>query len=265
MPKAERGTPKDIANRIKSKGLQKLKFYCQLCQKQCRDENGFKCHLASDSHLRQIGVFSQNSTKILDSFSTTFEGAFLETLKRRHGTKRVLANHVYQELIQDRHHVHMNSTCWTTLSDFVQYLGKAGRCVVDQTERGWYITYIDRDPALMQRQEAYQRRVDEEKKQEDRLAKQMEKQRVEAAKLLDRAGVDLHVTATSITTDNTRSTGEEGESTVEGEDSKPKFIMNLKSVSSHAQDNTQTITSSKFGVKRKRPTIFSDSDEEEED
>lgn len=33
-----------IANRIKAKGLQKLRWYCQLCAKQCRDENGFKCH-----------------------------------------------------------------------------------------------------------------------------------------------------------------------------------------------------------------------------
>jgi hypothetical protein len=35
-------TPKAIANRIKSKGLQKLRWYCQMCEKQCRDENGFK-------------------------------------------------------------------------------------------------------------------------------------------------------------------------------------------------------------------------------
>lgn len=31
-------TPKAIANRIKAKGLQKLRWYCQMCQKQCRDE-----------------------------------------------------------------------------------------------------------------------------------------------------------------------------------------------------------------------------------
>jgi len=31
-------TPKAIGNRIKSKGLQKLRWYCQMCQKQCRDE-----------------------------------------------------------------------------------------------------------------------------------------------------------------------------------------------------------------------------------
>ena len=38
MPKHEFMTPKAIANRIKSKGLQKLRWYCQMCQKQCRDE-----------------------------------------------------------------------------------------------------------------------------------------------------------------------------------------------------------------------------------
>lgn len=31
-------TPKAIGNRIKAKGLQKLRWYCQMCQKQCRDE-----------------------------------------------------------------------------------------------------------------------------------------------------------------------------------------------------------------------------------
>ena len=40
MGKAKAGflTPKAIANRIKAKGLQKLRWYCQMCQKQCRDE-----------------------------------------------------------------------------------------------------------------------------------------------------------------------------------------------------------------------------------
>ncbi len=53
--------PAQIANRIKAKGLQKLRWYCQMCGKQCRDENGFKCHLSSDSHQRQMMVFGQVS------------------------------------------------------------------------------------------------------------------------------------------------------------------------------------------------------------
>jgi DNA/RNA-binding protein KIN17 len=35
-------TPKAIAKRLKAKGLQRLRWYCQMCEKQCRDENGFK-------------------------------------------------------------------------------------------------------------------------------------------------------------------------------------------------------------------------------
>ncbi|GAU30718.1 hypothetical protein TSUD_39420 [Trifolium subterraneum] len=58
-------SPKAIANRIKAKGLQKLRWYCQMCQKQCRDENGFKCHCMSEGHQRQMQIFGQNPTRII--------------------------------------------------------------------------------------------------------------------------------------------------------------------------------------------------------
>lgn len=58
-----------ISNRIKSKGLQKLRWYCQMCGKQCRDENGFKCHLDSDSHKRQMMVFGEAPDRVIDGFS----------------------------------------------------------------------------------------------------------------------------------------------------------------------------------------------------
>ena len=49
--KAEAGTGLlVIANRAKAKGLQKLKFYCQICEKQCRDANGLECHCTSEAH-----------------------------------------------------------------------------------------------------------------------------------------------------------------------------------------------------------------------
>ena len=51
---------------------------------------------------------------------------------------------VYQEYISDRDHIHMNATQWETLTDFVKYLGKEGVCTVDETEKGWYVTYIER-------------------------------------------------------------------------------------------------------------------------
>jgi DNA/RNA-binding protein KIN17 len=108
------------------------------------------------------------------------------------------ANNVYQEVIQDKHHIHMNATKWTTLSDFVQYLGKTSKCIVEETERGWYVTYIERDPTILAQQENYERRVESEKREEEKFAKRMEQQRKEAAKLMDRAGIGLNVEASKL-------------------------------------------------------------------
>lgn len=99
MGKAEVGTPKWIANKIKSKGLQKLRWYCQMCQKQCRDENGFKCHTMSESHQRQLLIFADQPNQFLNDFSKEFEDGYMNLLKRCHGTKRVFANAV-SNLIQ---------------------------------------------------------------------------------------------------------------------------------------------------------------------
>lgn len=138
MGKHEVGTPKYIANKIKAKGLQKLRWYCQMCQKQCRDENGFKCHTMSESHHRQLLLFAENAHRYMDQFSREFSEGYLNLLKRQFGTRRVPANRVYQEYISDRGHIHMNATQWLTLTAFVKWLGRTGQCVVDETEKGLY-------------------------------------------------------------------------------------------------------------------------------
>merc|ERR1719483_1449508 len=97
---AEKGTPKYIANKIKSKGLQKLRWFCQMCEKQCRDENGFKCHTSSEAHQRQLLLFAETPESFLDAYSGEFEKTFISLLSRCHGTKRTFANAVYQEYIK---------------------------------------------------------------------------------------------------------------------------------------------------------------------
>ncbi|KAI0978074.1 hypothetical protein GJ496_004814 [Pomphorhynchus laevis] len=139
-------TPKAISNRIKAKGLQKLRWYCQMCQKQCRDENGFKCHTMSESHQRQLLLVAENPGKFIHEFSQEFHASYMDFLRRVYGGRRVEANAVYQEYIKDRNHVHMNGTRWTTLSGYVQWLGHEGICIVDQTEKGWFVQAIDKDP-----------------------------------------------------------------------------------------------------------------------
>jgi len=175
MPKHEFLTPKAIAKRIKAKGLQKLRWFCQMCSKQCRDENGFKCHCESESHQRQMSVFSQNPHKFVDSFSKEFENSFMDILRRRFGTRRVHANLVYQEFISDRTHTHMNSTQWVSLTEFIKYLGRSGKCEVDETEKGWFMAYIERDPAVIAKQEALAKKERMDKGDEYRQLKYFEK------------------------------------------------------------------------------------------
>lgn len=174
--KAEKGTPKYIANKIKAKGLQKLRWYCQMCEKQCRDENGFKCHTMSESHQRQLLLFADNASKYLDQFSKDFADGYLEQLSRQFGTKRVNANKVYQEYISHRDHIHMNSTQWETLTEFVKWLGREGKCVVDETEKGWFVAFIDKNPEAIAALEAKSKKEKMDKDDQERMLDFIQKQ-----------------------------------------------------------------------------------------
>lgn len=148
-----------------------------MCEKQCRDENGFKCHVKSESHQRQMLIVASNPHKFTSGYSQMFENDFMAILRQRHTTKRIRANVVYNEYIANKTHVHMNATRWTTLSGFVQYLGKTGKCVVDETEKGWFIQYIDRDPQKIARKKELEmmekHRVDHEARARQFIAKQV--------------------------------------------------------------------------------------------
>lgn len=155
---------------------------------QCRDENGFKCHTSSESHLRQMRIFAENSGSFLDQFSSEFEKGFMRILSHRHGTKRVPANIVYQEYIADKQHTHMNATTWTTLTGFCMYLGKTGKAIVDETEKGWFIQFVDRDPKMLARQEAAANRQKAEIDEEERRNRVIQAQIEEAEKRIAESG-----------------------------------------------------------------------------
>jgi len=184
MPRAEAGTPKFIANKMKSKGLQRLRWYCQVCEKQCRDENGFKCHAASEAHLRQMLVVGEHAGKHISDFSSQFQSEFVALLSRRFGTKRVKVNQVYQEFIQDKHHLHMNSTRWVTLTEFAKHLGRTGVARVDETEKGWFIAWIDSSPKALAKAEASMKKeratTSDEQRERLLIAEQIERAAAEA-------------------------------------------------------------------------------------
>jgi len=94
---------------------------------------------------------------------------------------------IYREYISDRNHFHMNSTIWETLTDFVMYLGRTGKCEVDETEKGWFVTYIDRDPETLRRLEARAKRERSELDSEEKHQRDLERQ-VKIARSLEGGG-----------------------------------------------------------------------------
>lgn len=152
-----------------------------MCEKQCRDENGFKCHLTSESHRRQMDIFGQNPSRVIEGYSQEFESMFLEHLRRTHPFSRVSANVVYNEFIADRNHIHMNATKWVTLTAFVKYLGREGKCKVEDTEKGWFITLIHKDPEAEMEEKRRKRKENAEKEEEERHARMLAAQ-IEKAK-----------------------------------------------------------------------------------
>ena len=182
MPKQEVGSTKWLGNKMKAKGLQKLRWYCQMCQKQCRDENGFKCHRMSDGHQRQMQLFVQDPNRFMDEFSQEFEKGFMQLMGHTYRSQRVLANTVYCDFISNRHHTHMNSTIWVTLSNFVQYLGRTNQCTIDKTPKGWYIQYVDNTPEARMREAAKQALEEGEVSSERRHAVQLERAIAECKK-----------------------------------------------------------------------------------
>ena len=43
----------------------------------------------------------------------------------------------------------MNATRWVTLTEFVKHLGRTGVARVDETEKGWFIAWIDNSPKAL--------------------------------------------------------------------------------------------------------------------
>ena len=186
MPRAEAGSTKAISNQLKSKGLQRLRWYCQVCEKQCRDDNGFKCHVASESHVRNMMVVGQNSKKFISDYSMGFQRDFVQLLRTGHGEKKINANHFYNEYISNKEHVHLNATRWNSLTEFVKHLGREGIIRVHEDEKAQetnqkgaaalMISWIDNSPEAMRRQNAIKKREQQDKSDEYREHKQIEAQ-----------------------------------------------------------------------------------------
>jgi DNA/RNA-binding protein KIN17 len=77
----------------------------------------------------------------------------------------------------------MNATRWVTLTEFCKYLGREGIAHVDETEKGWFIAWIDNSPKALAKQAAAQKKermdMDDEEKERKLIEEQI--QRAKAA------------------------------------------------------------------------------------
>lgn len=176
MPKAEVGSTKYLNNKLKSKGLQRLRWYCQICEKQCRDENGFKCHTQAESHVRNALLVGEDPRKHISDFSNQFQRDFLQLLRTSHVEKAVQINRFYQNYIANKEHIHMNATRWPSLTEFAKHLGREGLCRVEDTDKGLQIAWIDNSPEALRRQDAIRKKERQDKGDEEREQKMIREQ-----------------------------------------------------------------------------------------
>ncbi|KAL1842049.1 hypothetical protein VTJ49DRAFT_6119 [Mycothermus thermophilus] len=192
MGKAEPGSIKALSKKMKQKGLTRLRWYCQICEKACRDENAFKMHCQAESHLRKALEAGENFKSVQDEYSRQFLQEFVRQLKTSHGEKSIHANKFYQEIIARRDHVHLNATRWHSLTDFVKHLGREGIVRVEEKEDGLFIAWIDDSPEAMRRREAARRKEMQDKGDEEREQMMLREQIRRAQRDAEARGVTLN-------------------------------------------------------------------------
>jgi DNA/RNA-binding protein KIN17 len=127
-------------------------------------------------------LFAENAEHYISAHSNEFHTEFLALLQRKKAN-RADANQLYQEHILDPEHMHLNATRWTTLSDYVMWLGKEGHARVEEGENGFLVSYIDRS-SVVEKQEQQKKRAAIERSEEER-------ERLEIQKQVDRAQQQL--------------------------------------------------------------------------
>lgn len=213
MGKAEVGSAKHLSNQMRRKGLQRLRWYCQVCEKQCFDDNGFKMHTQSESHVRQMLVVGEDSKKFINDYSRQFQRDFLQLLRTSHGEKAVQINQFYQSYIANKEHVHMNATKWPSLTEFAKHLGREGICRVEDKEdgKGIFVAWIDDSPEAMRRREAVKKKEMQDKGDEEREQRMIREQIKRANKEVAARGGEAEISAGDEPTEDRVLKRDEGE------------------------------------------------------
>ena len=118
----------------------------------------------------------------------------------------------------------MNATRFLSLTEFCKHLGRTGVCHVDETEKGWFVSWIDNSPRALARSEAESKKqrgdVDDETRQRKLIQEQIERAREEGDKRRreNAARLAAEQAGESSTTGNAEASGSGSGSGSAGED-----------------------------------------------
>ena len=122
----------------------KEKFFCQICNRQCQDKDGFTCHLKSKTHQKNIERVAKNPEKYIENYSNDFKRDYLDFLKREHQDEWVSANVIYDKYIKEKDNVPLNATKWESLIKFLQYIASEKLISLQPKEDDILVKYIDK-------------------------------------------------------------------------------------------------------------------------
>jgi DNA/RNA-binding protein KIN17 len=130
-------------------------------------------------------LVGEDPKKFIQGFSNDFQRDFIALLRTAHGEKFISANRFYNEYIRDKEHIHMNSTKWSSLTEFVKHLGREGIVNAKEDEKdGLMIAWRDTSMAAVKRREDIKAQEAAEAKNgagEDKMLKRMAKRAQEDA------------------------------------------------------------------------------------
>lgn len=183
-----RNSRKNVSN---TGPLAKLRFYCQQCSKQCRDANALNQHNLSPQHTIKT---ARMNPETVASYDEKLTGQFIEFLRRNGGLQTWQeANKIYNKfIIVERDHVHMVSTSFTNLSQFLGHISRKPNSDIllkkpeggeDLIEDGEYSKYMvklaDNSSKNRMIENELRRQEDEKKRVEELLESRIRLQRAE--------------------------------------------------------------------------------------
>lgn len=122
----------------------KMRWVCGLCKVWCKDENGFKCHLMHEGHIRKSQQARQGfdgSGFEISAKDKVFAAKFVQFVAQRYLNQKVTAHSIYNEMYPKdaKAHLLLKSTCWGCLGVFVNYLSKIGELDAVREVKGWMV------------------------------------------------------------------------------------------------------------------------------